>query len=113
MNMHLVAEIILKNMAISLGLKEDFFIGPIKEKAPASILFNFYPPCSKPDLVYGIKPHTDSGTITILLQDKEVEGLQILKGGKWVKVPIIPDALLVNIADQVEVNLVASLSHFN
>lgn len=103
MNVHLVAEIILKSMAISLGVKEDFFISPIKEMAPMSIMFNFYPPCSKPDLVYGIKPHTDSGAITILLQDREVEGLQILKGGQWVKVPIIPNALFVNIADQVEI----------
>ncbi|KAF9617075.1 hypothetical protein IFM89_033180 [Coptis chinensis] len=100
---HLLAEIILKKMAKSLGLEENYFINSAEETAPTFIRFNYYPPCSRPDLVYGIKPHTDGGSITILLQDKEVEGLQVLQDGQWVKVPIIPHALLVNVADMVEI----------
>lgn len=103
MNVHMIAELILKCMAKSLGLQEDFLVGPVKECAPTFLRFNYYPPCSRPDLVYGIKPHSDGGAITILLQDQEVEGLQILKDGHWTKVPIIPNALLVNVADQVEI----------
>lgn len=72
-------------------------------------MFNFYPPCSRLDLVYGIKPHTDGGAITILLQDKEEEGLQVLKDGQWAKVPIVLNVLLVNVADQEEV---LSIVHF-
>ncbi|KAK1549809.1 hypothetical protein Q3G72_008225 [Acer saccharum] len=63
--------------------------------------FNFYPPCSRPDLVDGVKPHTDRSGITILLQDKEVEGLQIVVDGKWYRVPVIPYALVVNLGDQI------------
>jgi len=56
-----------------------------------------------PDHVLGTKPHADGSTITFLLQDKEVEGLQVLKDDQWFKVPIIPDALLINVGDQIEV----------
>ncbi|MCD7457039.1 hypothetical protein HAX54_033956 [Datura stramonium] len=45
----------------------------------------------------------DGFAITILFQDKEVGGLQTLKDDKWYRVPITPDALLVNIGDQVEI----------
>jgi hypothetical protein len=38
-----------------------------------------------------------------VLQDKEVEGLQVLKDNQWFKVPIIPDALVINLGDQLEV----------
>ncbi|KAL3535922.1 hypothetical protein ACH5RR_004383 [Cinchona calisaya] len=44
----------------------------------------------------------DGTAITILLQDEEVEGLQFLKDDQWVRVPIRPHALLVNVGDFVE-----------
>jgi hypothetical protein len=56
-----------------------------------------------PDHVLGVKPHADGSSITFLLQDKEVEGLQVLKDNQWFKVPIIPDALVINLGDQLEV----------
>ncbi|PHT33433.1 hypothetical protein CQW23_25233 [Capsicum baccatum] len=65
--------------------------------------FSFYPPCPRPKLIHGLKPYADGSAITILLQDKEVGGLQILKDDKWYRVPIMPYALLVNIGDQVEI----------
>jgi len=37
------------------------------------------------DLVQGVKPHTDISEITVLLQDREVEGLQVLIDDKWIK----------------------------
>ncbi|KAF5182244.1 1-aminocyclopropane-1-carboxylate oxidase [Thalictrum thalictroides] len=97
------AEIILKNMAKVLNLEENYFIDVAADNAPTFARFNYFPPCLRPDLVYGIRPHADGGAITILLPDKEVEGLQVLKDGQWIKVPIIPDALIVNVADQIEI----------
>ena len=55
------------------------------------------------DHVLDVKPHADGSTITFLLQDEEVEGLQVLKDDQWFKIPIIPDALLINVGDQIEV----------
>ncbi|OVA05857.1 Isopenicillin N synthase [Macleaya cordata] len=99
----LVAELILKAMAESLGLEENYFLNQIGEQVLTYARFNYYPPCSRPDLVYGIKAHTDGGLITVLLQDNEVEGLQVLKDDRWINVPIIQDSLLVNVADQMEI----------
>ncbi|KAF5182499.1 1-aminocyclopropane-1-carboxylate oxidase [Thalictrum thalictroides] len=81
------AEIILKNMAKVLNLEENYFIHVAADNAPTFARFNYFQPCLRPDLVYGIKPHADGGAITIVLPDKEVEGLQVLKDGQWIKVP--------------------------
>ncbi|KAF5203334.1 2-oxoglutarate-Fe(II) type oxidoreductase [Thalictrum thalictroides] len=103
MKTHQAAEIVLKNMAKLLDLEENYFVHLAADNAPTFARFNYYPPCSRPDLVYGIKPHADGGAITIVLPDKEVEGLQVLRDDQWIKVPIIPDALIVNVADQIEI----------
>lgn len=39
----------------------------------------------------------------VLLQDKEEEGLQVLINDKWTRVPIVADALLVNLGDQMQI----------
>lgn len=91
-------------MAKSLKLEEDSFSKQFGDRVLMQTRFNFYPPCSKPDQVLGVKPHTDRSGITVLLQDAEVEGLQVFIADRWVRVPIIPDALLVNLGDQMQVN---------
>ncbi|KAL5081901.1 hypothetical protein RYX36_010322 [Vicia faba] len=35
--------------------------------------------------------------------DKEVEGLQVLIDDKWINVPAIPNALVVNLGDQMQI----------
>ena len=66
---------------------------------------NYYPPCPAPDLTYGLPAHTDPNALTILLQDSDVAGLQVLKKGKWIKVDPHPGAFVVNIGDQLQVSL--------
>ena len=90
-------------MARSLDLDESSFLKQYGEQIKLDARFNFYPRCRNPDLVLGVKPHADGSAITILLQDKEVEGLQFMKDNEWFNAPIVPDALLVNVGDQVEV----------
>lgn len=63
----------------------------------------YYPPCSQPELVMGLTPHSDATGITILLQVNEVEGLQVKKDGLWLPVSILPHALVVNVGDVLEV----------
>ncbi|KAH0987476.1 hypothetical protein GBA52_014653 [Prunus armeniaca] len=67
------------------------------------VRFNLYPPCSRPDVVLGVKPHADGTIITLLLQDKQVEGLQFFKDDQWFRSPIVPEALLINVGDQAEI----------
>ncbi|XVE63647.1 hypothetical protein DITRI_Ditri07aG0036800 [Diplodiscus trichospermus] len=103
MKLQLVAEVLLKAMARSLNLEENRFLHQHGDQINMHARFNYYPICPRPDLVLGVKPHADGSAITMLLQDKEVEGLQILKDAQWVSVPIIPQALLINVGDQVEI----------
>ncbi|XP_027904050.1 codeine O-demethylase-like [Vigna unguiculata] len=99
----LLSEVILKVMAKSLNLEEDCFLNECGERGDTFLRLNHYPPCPLPDHVLGLKTHADGSTITFLLQDKEVEGFQVLKDHKWFKVPIIPDALVINVGDQIEI----------
>ncbi|KAL6579876.1 Aconitate hydratase mitochondrial [Orobanche minor] len=62
-----------------------------------------YPPCPKPDLIKGLRPHTDVGGIVLLFQDDKVSGLQLLKDGEWIDVPPMRHSIVVNIGDQLEV----------
>ncbi|GLJ45838.1 hypothetical protein SUGI_0964950 [Cryptomeria japonica] len=63
---------------------------------------NYHPVCPQPDLTFGLSPHSDPGGITILLQN-DVSGLQVRKGDYWVPVRPVPDALIVNLGDQIEI----------
>lgn len=72
---------------------------------------NFYPPCPEPELTYGLPGHTDPNALTILLQDLQVAGLQVLKDGKWVAVKPYPNAFVINIGDQFQVLYLFQLTH--
>lgn len=88
---------------MSLDLSEGVF-----EKmfgvAVQAVRMNYYPPCPRPDLVLGLSPHSDGSALTVLQQGRGSSvGLQILKNNTWVPVQPIPNALVVNIGDTIEV----------
>ncbi|RDX88602.1 1-aminocyclopropane-1-carboxylate oxidase 1 [Mucuna pruriens] len=63
-----------------------------------------YPECPRPELVKGLREHTDAGGIILLLQDDKVPGLEFFKDGNWVQIPPSKNnAIFVNTGDQVEV----------
>jgi hypothetical protein len=65
----------------------------------------YYPPCPEPSNAFGVKPHSDPNTITILTQD-EVGGLEVReKHGEWIQVKPTPYAFIVNVGDQLEVRV--------
>ncbi|KHN20035.1 Codeine O-demethylase [Glycine soja] len=86
------------------NLPKNYMYNECGERSNMIVRFNYYPSCPMPDdHVLDVKPHADGSTITFLLQDEEVEGLQVLKDDQWFKIPIIPDALLINVGDQIEI----------
>ncbi|KAB1214025.1 Protein SRG1 [Morella rubra] len=94
---------LLKYIAMSLGLREDVF-ADMFGVAVQAIRMNYYPPCSRPDLVLGLSPHSDGSALTVLQQGKGSSvGLQILKDNIWVPVKPIPNALVINVGDTIEV----------
>ncbi|CAK9321152.1 unnamed protein product [Citrullus colocynthis] len=68
-----------------------------------SVRMNYYPPCPEPDKAIGISAHSDADALTVLYQLNEAEGLQIRKDGRWVAVKPLPNALVVNIGDIMEI----------
>ncbi|KAF7147287.1 hypothetical protein RHSIM_Rhsim03G0252500 [Rhododendron simsii] len=102
MNIDSVIGILFKAMAKSLKLEENSFSKQFGERAIMQGRFALYPTCTRPDQVFGVKPHSDGSGVTVLLQDKEVQGLQVLKEDRWLTVPVIPHALFVNLGDQMQ-----------
>ncbi|XBH71067.1 hypothetical protein VPH35_098587 [Triticum aestivum] len=94
---------VLKAMAKLLNQEEGFFINMVGERFKSYSRFTYYPPCPRPDLVNGLKPHTDNSVITLLLMDKDVGGLQVLKDGHWVDVPVLGNDLLVVVGKGMEI----------
>ncbi|XP_047339397.1 codeine O-demethylase-like [Impatiens glandulifera] len=90
-------------MAKSLNLETDSFSKQFSGRSILQARLILYPPCPRPDQVFGLKAHSDRSGVTILLQDREVEGLQVRKDDDWFTVPIIPDALFVNLGDQMQI----------
>uniref|UniRef100_A0ACD5YA60 Uncharacterized protein n=1 Tax=Avena sativa TaxID=4498 RepID=A0ACD5YA60_AVESA len=98
-----IRDLVLRSMAKLLELDDDYFVDQISKKASGIARFNYYPPCSRPDLVLGFKSHSDGGLLTILFVDQDVGGLQVQKDGKWYSVPAKPYTLVINIADCLEI----------
>lgn len=99
-----LAERLAECMSLNLGLDcariKDTFAPPF-----VGTKFAMYPACPRPDLVWGLRAHTDAGGIILLLQDDVVGGLEFFRGDReWVPVgPTKGCRIFVNIGDQVEV----------
>ncbi|XP_023552481.1 protein DMR6-LIKE OXYGENASE 2-like [Cucurbita pepo subsp. pepo] len=98
-----MARELVRGISESLGL-EACNIEKAADLESSSTLFaaNLYPPCPQPQLARGLPPHSDQCLLTVLLQN-HVAGLQILHDHQWLTVNPIPNALLVNTADQLEI----------
>ncbi|CAN6217877.1 unnamed protein product [Urochloa humidicola] len=102
-----LAERLLDLLCENLGLEKGYlaraFRGPSKGLPTFATKVSSYPPCPRPDLVKGLRAHTDAGGIILLFQDDRVGGLQLLKDGEWVDVPPTHHSIVVNLGDQLEV----------
>ncbi|KAJ9135939.1 hypothetical protein P3X46_033059 [Hevea brasiliensis] len=97
-----IAKKIFNLVAKTLGIEPDE-LKDLAEEGWQAMRMNYYPPCPEPDLVIGLKPHSDATGLTILLQLNDVEGLQIKKDGMWIPVKPIPNAFIINIGDMLEI----------
>lgn len=99
----IIKDCIMRALANLLELDEDYFINRTTTRARALARLGYYPPCPRPDLVLGFKPHYDGGALSILFIEENVGGLQVLRNGKWYNVLAKPYTLLINIAECIEV----------
>lgn len=98
---HVLHKQLIEAILESLGLEKNYLQEEIEEGSQVMAV-NCYPACPEPELALGMPPHSDFSSLTILLQSSQ--GLQIMDcNSKWVCVPYIEDALIVQLGDQVEV----------
>ncbi|KAL3850906.1 hypothetical protein ACJIZ3_012788 [Penstemon smallii] len=94
-------DLLCENLGLEKGYLKKAFYG---SKGPTfGTKVSNYPPCPKPDLIKGLRAHTDAGGIILLFQDDKVSGLQLLKDGQWVDVPPMRHSIVINLGDQLEV----------
>ncbi|MEW2435981.1 2-oxoglutarate and iron-dependent oxygenase domain-containing protein [Streptomyces caniferus] len=92
---------LMRLFAVALGLSEDFFDDKF-DRHGSSVAANYYPPQLEPPLPGQLRrgPHTDFGSLTILYQEDDRGGLQVLQGkDNWRDVSAIPGSFVVNIGD--------------
>ncbi|RRU72080.1 isopenicillin N synthase family oxygenase [Stutzerimonas xanthomarina] len=102
--MDLLGRKIVRLLALSLQLPEDFFDQGLKEPMIITRMLH-YPsqPADARENQIGAGAHTDWGLITLLLQD-EVGGLEVRNAdGEWLKAPFIENTFVVNLGDMVPV----------
>ncbi|XP_020205014.1 protein DOWNY MILDEW RESISTANCE 6 [Cajanus cajan] len=86
---------ILELLCEGLGLEPTYCSGGLSD-GPL-LLSHHYPPCPEPNLTLGAPKHRDPNLVTILLQEKDINALQVFKDGEWILVHPIPYAFVVNI----------------
>ncbi|KAJ1261968.1 hypothetical protein BS78_09G070000 [Paspalum vaginatum] len=76
----------------------------IRETLAATMRPILYHRCPEPERTIGLAAHTDSGFITLIVQNL-VPGLQLLRRGpdRWVMVPALPGAFVVLLGDLFQV----------
>jgi isopenicillin N synthase-like dioxygenase len=94
-------EKLLGLLSEGLGLNPNYIRILIMEPL-IQLRINYYPPCPQPDMVNGLKPHSDGDMLTVLLDDG-VDGLQVRKDEDWFTVPSVPGALIINIGDLLQI----------
>jgi isopenicillin N synthase-like dioxygenase len=103
---------LLAAISRNLGMPAEHLAGGFRPAHTSFLRLNHYPVCPAPELPsdvrtpgrghLGVNHHTDSGALTLLLQD-DVPGLEVRREGRWHLVEPRADALVVNIGDIVQV----------
>ncbi|KIV81242.1 hypothetical protein PV11_08668 [Exophiala sideris] len=91
-----------KTIALSLGLREDYFERDISHPGCTAVMAH-YPPQELDSLSRGLDAHTDSEFFTILASGP-VRALEVAnKSGQWISAPPKAGTFIVNVGDQLQV----------
>mgnify|MGYP001221751207 CR=1 FL=1 len=95
---------LMQLFGMALGVGEQYFTDKINRHF--GILSSIYYPVQKTAPQPGqlrAGAHTDYGALTILAPSNAPGGLEVLdKSGKWLPVPYIPEAFVINIGDMMQ-----------
>jgi len=103
---------LLAAISANLGMPAEHLSAHFQQAHTSFLRLNYYPKCPEPERPadigtprtghLGLNHHTDSGALTLLLQDAQA-GLEVYRRGEWHLVEPRDDALVVNIGDIVQV----------
>ena len=98
---------LLAIVAGNLGVGAKALAQPFDGSHSSFLRLNHYPPqplgrASADERRLGVGEHTDSGALTVLLQDDR-PGLEVLRDERWHLVQPTPGALVINLGDMVQV----------
>jgi len=103
---------LLAALSTNLGMRPGYLSRGFGPDHTSFLRLNYYPACPRAaDAArdragrgnpLGVGPHTDSGALTLLLQDAQ-SGLQVSRDGEWHAVEPRQGAIVVNIGDMVQV----------
>ncbi|MCP4435554.1 MAG: isopenicillin N synthase family oxygenase [Actinomycetia bacterium] len=96
-----VGMVVLRAMALGLGLAEDHFERWCADPVVLFRIFHYPAAPALADSDWGVAEHTDYGLLTLLAQD-DTGGLQVHGPDGWLDVPPDPDALVCNLGDMIE-----------
>lgn len=99
-----LGKLLFELLSEALGLKPSH-LNDIDCSEGLLVLGHYYPPCPQPELTMGTSKHADNNFMSILLQD-DIGGLQVFHQNKWIDVPHVPGALVVNIGDLIQASLI-------
>ncbi|XP_008224380.1 PREDICTED: 1-aminocyclopropane-1-carboxylate oxidase homolog 1-like [Prunus mume] len=92
-----LGKLLFELLSEALGLKPSY-LNDIDCGLGLLLGGHYYPSCPQPELTMGASKHADNVFLTVLLQD-HIGGLQVLHQNKWIDVPPMPGALVVNIGN--------------
>ncbi|KAM7526369.1 hypothetical protein LguiA_016271 [Lonicera macranthoides] len=98
-----VAKKLFGSLSFVMGMEKEEGLLELQKELQISMRVNYYPTCSSPDKVLGLSPHSDPSSITILMQNNDTIGLQIRHDGGWVPVKPVPNSLIINVGDALEI----------
>ncbi|KAI9996539.1 hypothetical protein PInf_014271 [Phytophthora infestans] len=103
--MDFISRRLLKIFAVALGEEPAFFDQFFRGINSSLMRLNHYPVAPEPEKTMDVYHHTDSGALTILLQEDDVASLQVLhrESQTWVNVPPRKGTYTINIGDLVQV----------
>lgn len=97
---HLTGKQLLRAIAVSLDIEQDYFVQYFDKPVTRGSLIHYPPQTTSMGVdQYGVSPHTDYGTMTLLAQD-DTGGLRVRdRQGDWITAHPIENTLVVNVGD--------------
>ena len=92
---------VMSYIALGLGLEQDYFESTFGDAPNVQMKICRYPPTGSSD-EFGVGEHSDTGYLSLLVQDNEVGGLQVKVNDMWIDAPPIAGSLVVNLGEMIQ-----------